>query len=455
MNKALVKGLRIIFTLLVIVGSLAEAGTTTGSLTFSNAPLLRPEGESEPAISIAGNGTLAVTGLQWLFNPTFFGTHLWTGSFGSTPTFQGLIDASLQKRGKEVFGSGDADVDIGSTGMLHATSLIFLVNPAFNRAQLGVSAITCPNATSGSVNLSSCVTQIIDTAGADRQWITSDGGTVYISYHDSGNSSLIHVQRSDDDGLNWHRVGDPVVGQGRFTGDATFNNTQGPIVADPFTHNAYAIYTAGEPGLQKAKTATFNNVIVSRSTDGGLSWTANLVFHAPLFTDFSNVFPALAVDPANGKLYAVWSDAHHIFFSASSNQGATWSSAVTVNLAPATTALFPWVAAHNGTVDVVYYGTPAASKDDASAAWNTYLAQTSNDGASFAQSKVSNTSNHTGVICTNGTGCAPGTRNLLDLFELAINPQNGRAAIIYTDDTITKTSSGAPLPQIVLAQQNP
>lgn len=454
-RKALIRLLGAAIGLVSLATLLARAGTTMGGLTFSNTPLLRPEGESEPAISIAGNGTLAVTGLQWLFNPTFFGTHLWTGSFGSTPTFQGLIDASLQKPGKTVFGSGDADVDIGSTGMLHATTLIFLINPAFNRAQIGVSAIACPNATSGSVNLSSCVTQIIDAAGADRQWITSDGATAYISYHDSGRSSLIHVQRSDDDGLNWHRVGDPVVGQGRFTGDATFNNTQGPIVADPFTHNVYAIYTAGEPGIQKATTAAFNNVIVSRSTDGGLSWTANLVFHAPLFTDFSNVFPALAVDPANGKLYAVWSDAHHIFFSASGNQGATWSSAVTVNLTPATTALFPWVAAHNGTVDVVYYGTPAASKDDASAVWNTYLAQTSNDGASFAQSRVSNTSNHTGVICTNGTGCAPGTRNLLDLFEVAINPQNGRAAIIYTDDTITKTSSGAPLPQIVLAQQNP
>ncbi len=83
------------------------------------------------------------------------------------------------------------------------------------------------------------------------------------------------------------------------------------------------------------------------------------------------------------------------------------------------------------------------------------MAQTTDDGASFAQSLVSNTPNHVGVVCTNGTGCAPGTRNLLDLFEVAIDPQNGRAAIIYTDDTITTTSSGAPLPQIVLAQQNP
>src|SRR5712691_12831484 len=175
---------------LIVTAASAFAATTPGSLTFSNTPLLRPEGESEPAISIAGDGTLAVTGLQWLFSPSFFGTHLWTGSFGSTPTFQGLIDAELQKAGKQIFGSGDADVDIGSTGTLHATSLIFLINPAFNRAQLGVSAITCPNATSPSFRVDGCAAQIIDTAGADRQWISSEGSHVYISYHDSGNSTL-------------------------------------------------------------------------------------------------------------------------------------------------------------------------------------------------------------------------------------------------------------------------
>jgi hypothetical protein len=127
---------------------------------------------------------------------------------------------------------------------------------------------------------------------------------------------------------------------------------------------------------------------------------------------------------------------------------------VVVNLPPAaSTAVFPWIAAYNGTVDLVYYGTPASSKDDPNAVWNVYLAQTTNDGASFQQSTVSNTPNHVGVICTNGTGCAPGTRNLLDLFKVAIDPRNGRAAVIYTDDTLTKDSSGNPLPQIVLAQQ--
>jgi len=125
---------------------------------------------------------------------------------------------------------------------------------------------------------------------------------------------------------------------------------------------------------------------------------------------------------------------------------------VAVNVAPANTALFPWVAAYNGTVDVVFYGTTASSKDDPSATWFTYIVQTTDD-VNFAQSRVNNKTNHVGVICTGGTSCQPGTRNLLDLFQVAIDPQNGKAAIIYTDDTLAKDSSGNPLPQVVLAQQ--
>ena len=427
-------------------------GTVNGAVSFSNTALLRADGDSEPAISIHPNGTMAMTALSWLT----FGTNLWSGPFGSTPTFRGVVDSALQLPGRRlVFGGDDADVDLGSTGTLHATTLILLTPPTVRSFTVGVSAITCANGTSAALAVpGDCTSQIIDTAGADRQWVTSDGRTVYISYHDSGNSTLIHVQRSDDDGYTWSRVHSPIPGQGGATGNATFNNDQGPIVADPFTHNVYDIYAAGEAGIQKGTSTDFNNIYVSRSTDGGKTWKANLVYHAPLFTALNNFVPALAVDRTNGKLYASWSDAHTVFFSTSSDQGSHWTPAVAVNITPATTALFPWVAAYNGTVDVVYYGTPAASKDDPTAVWDTYMAQTTDDGANFVQSKVSNSSNHLGVICTLGTECQAGTRNLLDLFEVAINPSNGKAGIIYTDDTLTTDSSGNPLPQVVLAQQN-
>src|SRR5437899_11677018 len=95
----------------ILAGASAFAGTVSGSLSFSNTPLLRPEGESEPAVAVANDGTVAVTGLQWLFNPSFFGTLFWTGLFCSMLTFLGLLDSVLPLPGKLVFDSRDDDFD--------------------------------------------------------------------------------------------------------------------------------------------------------------------------------------------------------------------------------------------------------------------------------------------------------------------------------------------------------
>jgi hypothetical protein len=449
-----------ISALLIIGTALGGASIPVGAApTFTLDPLLLPGGTSEPEISIGSDGTTGMVSLNWL--P--FGTALWTGLFGSPPDFQGVVDAALQHPGKTILGGGDADIDTGSTGRVHITTLIFLAKP-INGAQLGVSAITCPHPVAGNLSIASCTAQVIDTTESDRSWVTSDASHVYISYHDSGNSSLIHVQRSDDDGFTWQRVGDPVVAQGRTTADATFNNIQGNLAADPQSHNVYDIYAAGTTGFLKARTFTPNHIIVSRSTDMGKTWTANIAFTAPAGTSLGNIFPALAVDPTNGNLYAVWSDGHKIGFSSSSDQGEHWSAAKTVNSAPANNAVLPWVAAYNGIVDVVYYGTTAASDNDPSADWHVYFAQLA--GGSFTQTQVNAASNHHGVICTNGTGCGPGTRNLLDLFQVAIDPVVGKAGIIYTDDTLTTSNASGnfaclpnqappcPLPQAVLAQQN-
>jgi len=446
-------GLVVVAIAFSLLASTVSAGKPVGSssaIGFSNSALVLASGSSEPAVTIGPDGTTVFTSLSWIT----FGTNVWKTSFGGSPAYQGIPDNGIVSG---QLGGEDADADIGSTGTLHLTSLVALINPPFTAARFGVSAISCRNADTSN-NFANCKAQIIDTTQADRQWITSDGATVYISYHDSGSSTLIHVQRSDDDGFTWTRVRDPIPGQDGLTGMSTFNNDQGPIVADPTTHSVFVIYAAGQGGLQKGTNANFNNIVVSRSTDKGLTWMPTIVFHAPVNTALNNVFPALAVDPTNGKLYASWSDAHTVWFAASSDHGTSWTSSVSVNTDDAATAVFPWVAAFGGKVDVVFYGTTASNKDDPTAAWNTYMAQTTDDGSHFTQATVSAHPNHIGVICTFGTGCARGTRNLLDLFEIAINPLSGKAAIIFTDDTLTTytRSDGtvAPLPQVVVAWES-
>ncbi len=77
----------------------------------------------------------------------------------------------------------------------------------------------------------------------------------------------------------------------------------------------------------------------------------------------------MAVDPTDGDVYATWSNASpagtNVLFSHSSDAGAGWSSPVVVNAAPANTAVFPWVDANSGIVDVVYYGTTTTNTTNA------------------------------------------------------------------------------------------
>jgi hypothetical protein len=425
----------------LVLASPVEAG---GSPTFDAIPLLRPDGSSENAISISRSGQMALTSLSW----TEFGTNTWLGQFGSQPGFVGQFDANLAPG---IGGGGDADVDLGSTGTLHLTSLIFFFNPVTKIRQLGVSSVACPNADVAG-NFAHCKSQVIDTTQADRQWITSRGSTVWIAYHDSGSSSTVHVQRSLDDGFTWRRVGDPIVGHGGSTGASTFNNDNGPIVADPNSSFIFDVFAAGTASVQKGTSADFNQVFVSRSNDGGLTWQASLVFSAPPGSILNNVFPSLAVDAVNGDVYATWSDRAAVWVARSTDHGASWSAPVRVSTAPLNTAVFPWIAARNGLVDSVYYGTTSTSKDSPTAVWNVFLGQSMDFGATFTQTLISPHPNHVGPICTNGIACAPGTRNLLDLFEVALTP-GGKAGVIYTDDTISKQPDGSPLPQAVLAMQ--
>src|SRR5207244_6728388 len=98
---------------------------------------------------------------------------------------------------------------------------------------------------------------------------------------------------------------------------------------------------AGRGGLQKATNANNDNIYVSKCTDMGKTWTPTLVFSGTPNVALNNVFPDLAADPLSGNLYAGWSDAHNVFLSKSTDHAQSWTSPITVNAAPAVTAVFP------------------------------------------------------------------------------------------------------------------
>jgi hypothetical protein len=421
-------------------------GTWAPPAGLTESPIANSSGDSEPAIAFGANGAMAVDGLGWL--P--FQVNLWNGHFGATPSYFGAMDTNLSINGvgRQELGDEDADVEITSAGTTLLADLdLILVGNTF---KLGVSVTRCP---AGTTSPAGCTTAQLDTAGADRPWITTRGTTAWVSYHDSQNSTMIRVKKSADDGRTWSSSGSPLVGQGDITGNSTFNNSNGPIVADPTTGYVYSGFMGGEQQT-KCCSGNYNNVYVSRSTDGGAHYTAVLVYHAAPFTRLNNFWPVVAVDGVTGTVWTAWTDQHGVWVSSSTDHGVQWS--MPMKVSTIATTVMPWIAARNGKVDVVYYGSSATSPDDPAAVWNVYDSQRT--GGSWVIKQVSNTPNRIGRVCLEGSGCVGNVdRELLDLFEVAEDPISGKAAVIYTDSTVsTWTFNGVTkqLPEIVLAFEN-
>ncbi len=90
--------------------------------------------------------------------------------------------------GRTNLGDGDADVEVTSAGTVLLADLDIIFNAALNNAQLGVSVTRCPAARTGPPALHDVVsTRQAPTARGSRR----SGPNAWLSYHDSGSSSLI------------------------------------------------------------------------------------------------------------------------------------------------------------------------------------------------------------------------------------------------------------------------
>jgi hypothetical protein len=97
-------------------------------------------------------------------------------------------------------------------------------------------------------------------------------------------------------------------------------------------------------------------------------------------------------------------------------------------------------------VAVSYYGTDSKGVspeniDDKSAGWDVWSSFSTDYGQTYAEHRTTPEALHHGDICTSGTGCASGTRNLLDFFETDVDSY-GCLLTAYTDDNAAATRVG-------------
>ena len=209
----------------------------------------------------------------------------------------------------------------------------------------------------------------------DRCMITVDNGTgafagsVYLGYDDNGNSNTAYVLYS--------RTG---KGNGSWTRSPKINTTGGATIG---------VNAAVAPnGTVNATWLDYTNsrVLTSWSTNGGVTWSANVVVHtdkhntsgfwwyiAPQSTRGIVPFPTTAYaqsGPWAGRLYVCYTDEmptntqSAIYTQYSDDNGATWSAPV--QLASTITAVkysyHPQVAVlADGTVGINFYGAGGAS----------------------------------------------------------------------------------------------
>jgi hypothetical protein len=329
----------------------------------------------------------------------------------------------------------------------------------------------------------------------DRMWNVADTknnaaglNDVFMTYHDLNTSQIWQVT-STDGGISYNTGTNAVINPTEVTtlqwasscpaggcivgGPSVLNgNELGNIVARRTVSGLklYTIFTTPDSPTDNQSGTGQNRVFegVGTVTDNAvtgtpqsITWDDYEIWRDPVGTVNTKIFPVTAID-ANGKVYAFWSDAKHIY-EKSSPDGINWGCTVlgvttgncdTFTTAPqqidplaggaaaldsVNTSIMPWVAAGaNGAVDLVWYGShggAAGNENDTNNIWNVYFAQTIDGFSTWNVVKASDHVIHRGVLCTGGTGCTGNARIILDFFQVSIDPTNGAADITWTDDS--------------------
>jgi len=287
--------------------------------------------------------------------------------------------------GGEYLRASDPWVSFGPTGDLYAISLSFFGNPDPNH-----NAILVSKSTDLGEHWSPPTVLTEDTTnGLDKESITADpgnsnyvyaawdrivgpGGSTHASdqglFNARSYKSQTFVARSTNGGASWNAPQEIFV-------DSSFSGSIGSIIrVGSGTNLLDGLVTYGNAPWKGGKCAS---VSVLRSPDKGATWEKKPVIVSPLSCTYGG-----AHNPDTGALirsgglvdfatsgsnaYMVWEDATasepnrgHIFFSQSTDDGATWSAPIVISHTPATPgvdAFIPTIAVNSaGTLGVSYY----------------------------------------------------------------------------------------------------
>ena len=451
-------------TALISVAGLASiapavAGASdTGGLTFGVPRIVDPlhsYGEPDLKVSpvVGPNGAAPI----YASGPAGTGTQrsVWDVSVDNGDSYrlvtnvpQGAQPASVPAKETNGPGGGDTEIAFDHTGKAYYADLYAL--------RCYTVATTTDNG--GTVNSSAngCSEK---SATADRQWYgiyDPPAGTTTTSPY-TGPKPLLYMKYSGDSGAQVDMSTDGLA----FTSAGTHSsNDDSPLVVDQQTGDVIeAISGSGNSvgltiGVPSATgTLTFTNHLSSYKAPGGIDTLFPVVTQD---TD-RNVYIAYVPDcgegstggltggptgvlgnPACFHVYYMWADA--------SSGWTTFHGPFRVDAPDSVTnddtAVMPWVAAGNHTIDVAWYGSakrmdPSFTESGQGRPWFTQMAQVTNadsDNPTVTTGQASPHPMHYNSICLNGTGCiaSKGDRNLADFFQVTID-HAGRARIVYDD----------------------
>lgn len=206
---------------------------------------------------------------------------------------------------------------------------------------------------------------------------------------------------------------------------------------------------------------------VAVSEDNGNTWTVRTV---PGSGSGDND-PAVGIG-AGGRIFFVYTGGDkHIRAAVSDDKGRTWKYDQDLGLSTSTptptgsaynirASVFPAaVAGDNNRAALFFHGTDSMgpgdptgtdgedttagnTADDFKGTWFPYVATTCNGGMSYSVVRAEEDPVQQGVICTNGTTCPSGTRNLLDFMDIQVD-RFGRAVPGYADGCVTAGCTSA------------